>query len=63
MAVIIREYEGQSCVFADKSATDDMLDAMQQLMTGDPVYFDPEYRDSLQMCWDKIHPDLRQSQV
>ena len=40
----------------------DMLDAMQQLMTGDLQYFDPEFLDRLGKCWDSTHPDLRQSQ-
>ncbi len=40
-----------------------MFDAMQQLMTGDPTYFDPQYLDSLMQCWDQIHPDLRAAQV
>ena len=40
----------------------DMLDAMQQLMTGDLRYFDPEFLDRLGKCWDNTHPDLRQSQ-
>ena len=40
----------------------DMLDAMQQLMTGDLQYFDPEFLDRLGECWDSTHPDLRRSQ-
>ena len=40
----------------------DMLDAMQQLMTGDLEYFDPAFLDELGKCWDDTHPDLRVAQ-
>ena len=40
----------------------DMLNAMQQLMTGDPEYFDTAFLDELGQCWDDTHPDLRQAE-
>ena len=40
----------------------DMLDAMQQLMTGDLEYFDPAFLNELGQCWDDTHPDLRQAE-
>ena len=40
----------------------DMLDAMQQLMTGDLEYFDPAFLSELGNCWDLTHPDLRQAE-
>ncbi len=48
---------------APKTATTDMFNAMQQLMTGEPEYFDQAYLISLMQCWDQIHPDLRNTQV
>ena len=40
----------------------DMLDAMQQLMTGDLEYFDPAFLEDLTKCWDDTEPNLRQTQ-
>ena len=40
----------------------DMLNAMQQLMTGDQEYFDTPFLDELGQCWDDTHPDLRQAE-
>ena len=40
----------------------DMLDAMQQLMTGDLEYFDPAFLSELGNCWDLTHPDLREAE-
>ena len=40
-----------------------MFDAMQQLMTGDDEFFDPEFYETLQSCFDIIRPDLKASQV
>ena len=39
-----------------------MLEAMQQLMTGDVSYFDPAFLDDLFECWDNTHPDLKQAE-
>ena len=43
-------------------ATIDMLDAMQQLMTGDAEYFDQAFLNELRACWDETHPDLASAQ-
>ena len=38
-----------------------MLDGMQQLMTGESTYFDTAYLGELAECWDKTDPDLIQA--
>ena len=40
----------------------DMLEAMQQLMTGESSYFDPAFLDELLQCWDNTQPDLKEAQ-
>ena len=40
----------------------DMLDAMQQLMTGNAEFFDAAFLGELRACWDDAHPDLATSQ-
>ena len=40
----------------------DMLNSMQQLLTGDESYFDPLFIDELLTCWKNTHPDLKQAQ-
>ena len=40
----------------------EMLEAMQQLMTGDASYFDPAFLDELLQCWDNTHPDLKKAE-
>ena len=44
------------------STTVEMLDAMQQLMTGDTAFFDAAFLGELRACWDDAHPDLATSQ-
>ena len=39
-----------------------MLDAMQQLMTGDATFFDAAFLAELRACWDETHPDLATAQ-
>ena len=39
-------------------ATVDMLNAMQQLMTGGSEYFDPAFLNTLKNCWDETDSDL-----
>ena len=39
-----------------------MLDAMQQLMTGDAEFFDQAFLEELRACWDETHPDLASAQ-
>ena len=38
-----------------------MLDGMQQLMTGESTYFDTAYLGELAECWEKTDPDLIQA--
>ena len=40
----------------------DMLNSMQQLLTGEESYFDPLFLEELQMCWETTHPDLKRAQ-
>ena len=40
----------------------DMLNSMQQLLTGDASYFDPLFIEELQACWEDTHPDLKEAQ-
>ncbi len=56
-------FSGASAADDERSGLRDMFNAMQQLLTGDPVYFDTAYLDELEQCWDQIHPDLKQTQV
>ena len=39
-----------------------MLDAMQQLMTGDAEFFDQAFLEELRACWDETHTDLASAQ-
>ena len=39
----------------------DMLDAMQQLMTGGSTYFDTAHLEELAECWENTNPDLIQA--
>ena len=38
-----------------------MLDGMQQLMTGEATYFDTAYLEELAECWENTDPDLIQA--
>ena len=40
-----------------------MMDAMQQLMTGDPQYFDPDYLTKLYSCFDTLNPVMMMASV
>ncbi|XP_059085901.1 uncharacterized protein LOC131882685 [Tigriopus californicus] len=51
-----------SLVSAQQDWTKDMLDAMQQLLTGDTFEFDPIYLAKLYSCFDKIDPKLKEAQ-
>ena len=39
----------------------DMLNSMQQLLTGDARYFDPLFIEDLLTCWNNTNPDLKQA--
>eukprot|EP00095_Tigriopus_kingsejongensis_P008144 maker-scaffold196_size269943-snap-gene-1.33 protein:Tk08144 transcript:maker-scaffold196_size269943-snap-gene-1.33-mRNA-1 annotation:"hypothetical protein AURANDRAFT_63034" len=47
---------------AQQDWTKDMLDAMQQLLTGDTFEFDRDYLAKLYTCFDKIDPRLKEAQ-
>ncbi len=41
----------------------DMMNAMQQLMTGDAAYFDQAWIGKLEACWQTLDPNLAAAQV